>query len=224
MVRGVPEPLPAGEALLWEGAPAWRSVALRRFHARKIAVYFGVLLAWRAASGRGAEDPLAHFAAGAAVLVPLGVAAVGVALLLGWLVARTTTYALTDRRVVMRVGIALPAVVNVPLPFVDAASTREFPDGTGEIALSLRRDHRFAWLLLWPHVRPWCFREPEPALIGVPQVAAVGERLRRELTASAAAGQAETAQPVDAAPAAWQRDARPGIAVVPDREQLASTG
>jgi hypothetical protein len=225
MVAGVPEPLPAGEALLWEGAPDWRTLAIRRFHARKIAVYFGLLLVWRAASGWGGEDPIAHLAAGAIVLVPLGALAVAAAMLLAWLVARTTTYAITDRRVVMRVGIALPAVINVPLRFVDAVSSQTHPDGTGDLALALERDNRFAWLLLWPHVRPWRFSEAEPSMIGVPDVADVGERLRQALTSPLeASDRAAPGEPNEPAPpfsmGVSSRDDR----AVPERAHLARVG
>ena len=47
---GLPEPLPHGERILWQGAPAWGSIARRVFHLRKVALYFGVLLAWTVAS------------------------------------------------------------------------------------------------------------------------------------------------------------------------------
>ena len=43
-VSGLPEPLPAGERMIWQGKPDWRALALRAFHVRKVAIYFGVLL------------------------------------------------------------------------------------------------------------------------------------------------------------------------------------
>ena len=47
--RGLPEPLPPGETVLWQGSPDWLLLARRAFHVRKVAVYFGLLLAWRVA-------------------------------------------------------------------------------------------------------------------------------------------------------------------------------
>ena len=44
-VRGLPEYLPEGETLLWQGQPGWRSMALRVFHVRSIGLYFGLLVA-----------------------------------------------------------------------------------------------------------------------------------------------------------------------------------
>ena len=39
-VRGLPEMLPAGERLLWQGAPRWQDLAVHAFHARKVIWYF----------------------------------------------------------------------------------------------------------------------------------------------------------------------------------------
>ena len=40
-VKGLPELLPTGERMLWQGQPSWRALAIRVFHVRKIAIYFG---------------------------------------------------------------------------------------------------------------------------------------------------------------------------------------
>ena len=45
--HGLPERLPATEHKLWQGSPAWWPVARRVFHWNKIALYFGLILAWR---------------------------------------------------------------------------------------------------------------------------------------------------------------------------------
>jgi len=42
---GLPAPLPQGETVLWQGSPDWRQLALHAFHVRKIAIYFGLMLA-----------------------------------------------------------------------------------------------------------------------------------------------------------------------------------
>ena len=45
---GLPEPLPAGEHVLWQGAPDWRTLARHVFHVRTLVVYFAVILVIRA--------------------------------------------------------------------------------------------------------------------------------------------------------------------------------
>ena len=45
---GLPSALPAGERVVWQGAPDWRSLAVHAFHVRKVAIYFALMLAVQA--------------------------------------------------------------------------------------------------------------------------------------------------------------------------------
>jgi hypothetical protein len=47
-IEGLAEPLPAGERVLWQGAPRWTSLAIHAFHVRKLVIYFGIILGLRA--------------------------------------------------------------------------------------------------------------------------------------------------------------------------------
>jgi hypothetical protein len=198
-IRGINEALPPGERILWEGAPDRGALARHAFHARKLAVYFtAVILLWTL--NTRSEIAADQFRLMLELQVGLALAAIGFSLLLAYLAGRTTIYAITDRRVVMKIGIVLPMTVNIPLSFVEAASTRMFGDGTGQIALQLRSGERLAYLALWPHARPWRLRRPEPLLRGLTDAAAVGEVLRQ-----AALGTATSA--ADATARSGERDA-----------------
>lgn len=168
-VPGLPERLPDGEKLLWQGAPAWRSLAVRVFHVRKVAVYFGALAIWELVGKLADGAGLAAAAPQLGWLLLQGSLAVGLLALLAWLSADATVYSITDRRVVLRIGIALPLTVNVPFRIVGSAGARALPDGTTDIAIAISqatRD-RISWLHLWPHARPWHAREPQPMLRSV---------------------------------------------------------
>ena len=41
---GLPEKLPEGERILWQGAPDWQVIARRVFHVNKVAIYFALML------------------------------------------------------------------------------------------------------------------------------------------------------------------------------------
>lgn len=180
-VPGLPERLPDGERMLWQGAPRWTALAWRAFHVRKLAIYFAVLLlAGMLAALWDGRPPLAALAS-ASWLLLLALAGLGVLAALAWLSARTTLYTITSRRVVMRVGIALPISVNIPFTMVEAAALRTCADGTGDIPLSLGSGERIAYLHLWPHVRPWKIRHPQPMLRGVAQPAQVAGILAQAL-------------------------------------------
>nr|WP_269082988.1 photosynthetic complex putative assembly protein PuhB [Methylobacterium sp. WSM2598] len=187
---GLPAPLPPGERLLWQGRPALLGLARRAFHADLVAAYFGLLAGWQALASGSPASALPVLGAGAAALAILG----GLAL-----AARaTTTYSLTDRRLILRIGIALPMTVNLPLREIEAAALRRFADGTGDLPLRLKAGTRLAYLHLWPHVRPWRLAAPEPMLRALPGADEVAARLGAAL--AAAHGQAAPAwQPAQAA-------------------------
>lgn len=208
-VRGLPGALAEGERLVWRGAPSWKGLARQVLHIRMLATYLGALLAWCAVSLRSAEQPLP---AAVPVLWLAALAAVALALvaLLAWLMARTTTYTITDRRIIMRVGIALTMSVNLPLRRVEAASLRLRRDGSGDIPLSLSGSERIGYLLLWPHVRPWRVARTEPMLRAVPDAARVAQLLGRALAASAE--QPAQPMPMDEAAAPGVGALQPGAA------------
>lgn len=176
-VRGLPERLPAGERMLWQGNPHWRALLKHMFHARVVAAYFGLLAVWRLVSdlndGRGVGEALVS----ALWIVPVAAAGLGLLALLAWLIARTTVYTITERRLVMRFGVALSMTVNVPFKVVEAADLRTHAGGVGDIPLTLARGQRLSYLVLWPHVRPWRFAKPQPMLRGVRDAARVAEIL-----------------------------------------------
>jgi hypothetical protein len=108
---------------------------------------------------------------------------IGGAWLLARAIANGSTYAITDRRIVMRFGVIFPLTINVPLHYVEGASAREFPDGTGQIAVQLTKKESIAWIVLFPHVRPWKFTNPEPLLRGLTEPVKIGEVLRAAVLA-----------------------------------------
>ncbi len=191
-VRGLPGLLPAGERILWQGAPDWIALARGAFLGGPVAVYFGVLMLWRLASGLGdglgAAEALRHML----WVAPVAAAALALIALLGWATARSTVYTITNRRVVLRVGVALTMSINVPFTRIVAARVRPGSGDRGDIALSVAAEDRFAYLLLWPHARPWRLRHPEPMLRAVPDAASVARLLADALETFAAGNGAPT--------------------------------
>mgnify|MGYP006304994857 CR=1 FL=1 len=181
-VHGLPENLPPGEALRWQGAPHWRVLARRAFHARTVAFYFGLLILIQFAYlllGGGAglkEAVLAAF-----WLFLLGGLAVGILVLLAWLYSRSTVYSITDRRLVIRFGVALPMAVNIPFKIVESAGLRTYPDGSGDIPLVLGSGQKVSYLIMWPNVRPWRFNNAQPMLRAIPDAKNVAEILAEAL-------------------------------------------
>lgn len=169
-IPGLPGFLPAGEHILWQGSPDWKRLALSAFHVRGIGAYFAVLAVVGLTQGAWL---------GAAITVAMGLLGLAVLALLAWGSARTTLYTLTNKRIVMRIGIALPKCINLPLTLVGSAGLSLHRDGAGDIPLHLLGPQRLGYLALWPHARPWKVAEPQPMLRAVPDAQAVAAMLAR---------------------------------------------
>ncbi len=182
---GLPEELPAGERLLWQGAPDWRVLAREALHVRKLAVYFAVLLIWRGALVVADGGSAAQALLAALWLLPLAMLCVGMLALVAWLMGRTSVYTITNRRVVMRVGIVLTITFNLPYSRIESAGLRAGKDGIGDIVLTPAGSDKIAYVHLWPHARPWQVKRPEPMLRAVPDAPRVAMLLSEALAASA---------------------------------------
>jgi hypothetical protein len=117
-------------------------------------------------------------------LLPLATLAIGLPTFFGWLYARTTLYTITNRRVVIRSGVAIPTAFNLPFKVIGAAAMRRYRDGTGDLPLALVGPDRIAYLHLWPNARPWRLARPEPMLRSVPDVARVAETVGEALASA----------------------------------------
>jgi Bacterial PH domain len=177
-IPGLPAPLPPGETILWQGSPNWEVLARRALRIQMVGMYFVVLIAWGISGNISAGTPAINMALSALRLSALAVVALALLALFAWLVARTTIYTITTRRVIMRFGIALPITIQIAYPMIDAAGLRVWPDGAGDIALALRPGQRIAYLVVWPHARPWKLTKAEPTLRGVPDAAPGGPNPR----------------------------------------------
>ncbi len=180
-IRGVPAPLPEGETILWQGAPGFRGLAIRVLHARKVALYFGLLMIWRFGAALAAGQGVAAGLGQALVLLPVALAAIGILSLIAWGYARTTVYTLTSRRLLIRSGIAIPVTLNLPLSKVASASLKLHGDGTGDIPVEVEAGERIVAMYIWPNVRPWSWNRPQPMLRSVPDALDVASRLASAL-------------------------------------------
>lgn len=173
-IRGLPGHLPPGEDMLWQGAPDWTVLLRTAFAGRLVAVYFALLAITGVLSGS---------VTGAAITIGMGALGVAVLALLAWATARSTVYTLTSRRIVFRIGVALPKCFNLPLKLIEAADLRPVGDTHGDIALTIGGEDHIAYLLLWPHARPWQLKRPVPMMRALPDAAAVAARLARACAA-----------------------------------------
>lgn len=188
-VRGLPGYLPEGETLVWQGAPDWRTMARRVFHLRAVFLYFLAIIVVHMCSQLYHGEPLSSVLLGSGWQVALGLTAIGILAALARAYAGTTVYTLTDTRLVMRFGVALPMMVNIPLEIITSADLRDFGDGSGDILLTVDPKRKLSYMMLWPNVRSWHFRTVQPALRSIPDVRSVAAALASVVDSSAVAAQ-----------------------------------
>jgi hypothetical protein len=175
---GLPEPLPASEKILWQGSPDWRVLGNEAFHLKTLSIYFALMVALQALLSWDATLGLSKNLMALITSTLLACVALGLLALTAWLSASTTLYTITDKRIVMRIGIVLTLTFNLPFSRIQAAQIKNSKNGKGNIAVDLQGPDRIAYLHLWPHARPWHLKQPQPMLRALPEVANVGSLLQ----------------------------------------------
>ena len=180
---GLPGRLPENEHVIWQGAPHWRNFARNVFYSRIVVAYFGIVMLvlmgisildggdWREAAK--AAIPVIFFA-----LITIGILSI-----LAWIGARATIYTVTNRRVVMRIGAAFSKSVDIPFKVIESVQLKSSPAGLGNISIKLKVGNSIPYFFIWPHARPWRFREAEPMLRAVDDVEAIAKILVEQLEA-----------------------------------------
>ena len=171
-VNGLPEALPSGEEILWQGRPSVAHLLREALSLNWVLGYFALLIVWRI----GVSSTVMPFGPALLTALPFVVLAALVTMILyaiAWAQARATVYTITTERVAMRVGAALTLTLNLPFPKIASADLSLKKDGTGTIALRTTGNVRLSYMVLWPHIRPWHMKETKPALRCIPDAAKV---------------------------------------------------
>lgn len=188
---GLPEALPPGERILWQGRPDAFSLARHSYGTRLIAAWFVLVTLARVAttwSERGSLGAISQIVIWSLLPALLALAILAV---VARLQARAACYTLTDRRIAMRVGVALPATVNIPLAKIESVDRRLLADGRCDLVLSLEGGNPLGAALLWPHVRLGLRgREVQPVLRCLDDPETVSRRIADALVADAASREA----------------------------------
>ena len=175
-IEGLPEHLPKGEVILWQGRANWLQRTIEPLNLRWIIGYFGLLATWRFLT------VIEYMPLGTAIsaIIPFLFIAAFTGLLLcivGYAQAKATLYTITNKRVVMRIGAALTITLNLPFTKIDNAAVAKKRRGFGNIAFETSGSTKFSYFVLWPHARSWHFGKPQPTLKCIPEIEKVSSIL-----------------------------------------------
>ena len=174
---GLPERLPKDEQVLWQGSPDTKALLSKVFHIKILGIYFGLLLAYRVVSGLSDGENFLEIGIAAIRILALSGLGLGLIALIAYLMASTAVYTITNKRVVMRIGIVLNMSFNFPLKMIESADCGVSKQGIGDIYLKLSKGTKIAMFHLWPHARPGKWAAPQPTLRGIKNCAEVAQIL-----------------------------------------------
>ena len=175
-IEGLPELLPKGEVILWQGRPNWLQLTIESLNLWWIIGYFGLLATWRFLT---VIDYLPLGTAISVIIPFLFIAALAGLLLciVGYVQAKATLYTITNKRVVMRIGAALTITLNLTFTKIDNAAVAKKRGDFGNIAFETSGSTKFSYFVLWPHARSWHFGKPQPTLRCIPEIEKVSSIL-----------------------------------------------
>jgi hypothetical protein len=161
-LKGLPEQLPDDERIIWQGSPLAYQLAVDAFWFRPVAIYFTLLVLARfyfSWTQFGIEAAFVH-------IIPFVVAQVlclAVLYFMAWATSRGTVYTLTNKRVVMRIGLLYTIHLNLPFVKIANASLKKKRNGSGSVVFEILGKTTVSYFAIWPHVRPWKMRVTQPA-------------------------------------------------------------
>ena len=178
-VKGMPEALPDGETVLWQGRPSAVALAFGAFRLRWVLGYFLVVVLFRLAnlSSNGAETSQLN----GALLTSAMFCGAAVALIFGlsFVMSRAAVFTITNHRVVLRHGAAIRKYVNIPFSKMAGAQMKRRGARTGDISFQLDGPGQPPYLHLWPFARPFKFSKPQPMIRGIEDAGTVAQILAR---------------------------------------------
>jgi len=166
-VRGLPEALPEGEHILWQGSPSVLRLARDAMKLNWVIGYFVLLAVWRVGVS-STFVPMDQALAHGVPFVVIGTLCCLLILGLATMQARSAVYTLTNKRAAMRIGAALTMTLNLPYTQIGNAALDLKKSGHGTLAFELIGDTRFSHMMTWPHVRPWYMTKTQPAFRSIP--------------------------------------------------------
>ena len=166
--------LPPDETLLWSAQPKPSAFVRRVFHLRALTMYFALIVGFSSIGTLSSAAEMKVLLGSLVWQLSLGGMVLVILNVLGRFYAKSTIYALTNKRFVIRSGLALPSVIAIPLTKLQSAGIRTYSDDTGDIVLVPDKGLKVYWLLLWPSVRTFEWRHVQPLLRAIekPEVVA----------------------------------------------------
>jgi hypothetical protein len=153
--------IPEGENIIWSGKPDFKSITLRAFGLKYLLFYLLISFVFFSIRSGIIVEPIKLITSFVPYLLS-GILICCIVSLFSYFQVRNTVYVVTDKRVVIKTGVALIFMLNVPFEKISEINRQILGDGSGNISFKLISGKRVPFFASWPSVRPWYFSNPEP--------------------------------------------------------------
>ncbi|MEL6665051.1 MAG: photosynthetic complex putative assembly protein PuhB [Pseudomonadota bacterium] len=179
-MRGMPEPLPEGERVLWQGSPSALALAINAFRLRWVLGYFVLMTLFRLANSSSNASSSAELSD--VLLSSVVFCGIAIVLIFGlsFAMSRAAIFTITNERVILRYGAAIRKYLNIPFSKIKRAQLKRKSARVGDISLLLEVDRGApGYLHIWPFARPFQYSRPQPMMRGLEEPEMVASVLAR---------------------------------------------
>ena len=165
--------IPEGEIVCWVGRPYWISLGFNVFGIKYLLLYF-IISAFYAISQIELVFSFRAFIGEYISFIISGIIASVILFLLAYFAAQHTCYVITEKRLVIRTGIALVFLLNVPLKNVISIDKQSLFRGYGNLSFKPQSKKRIPYSSCWPSVRGSSFLKPIPTFRSIANIEEIG--------------------------------------------------
>ena len=168
--------IPENEEVIWHGRPNLRRFSLSALGLRYLMLYLLIISITTFSSNFGNLTLLLFLQMMFPYIISCCLAGI-ILVVIGISQVIPTVYVITSKRIIIKSGLALIFMLNVPFDKVANIDKKVFNDGCGDISFKLIGNKRIPFFAGWPSVRPWYFNDPEPTFRCIPDVDVVAFKL-----------------------------------------------
>ena len=189
--KNILDAIPEGESILWKGKPSFWGFSWYFFGLKLLALYL-IILSVVFAARLTVTDFFTAFVVDFLPFLLSGILTSCILMALAKIQSQSSVYIITENRVIIKSGAALSFLISMPFKKIKAVNLQKRKGSLGTISFELNSGKRVPYISCWPSVRPWRFKNTEPAFSCIENVDEVATILRKSVMAGRVSLQAPT--------------------------------
>ena len=180
--KNILDAIPEGESILWKGKPSFWGFSWYFFGLKLLAFYL-IVLSVVFAARLTVTDFFTAFLVDFLPFLLSGILTSCILMALAKIQSQSSVYIITENRVIIKSGAALSFLISMPFKKIKAVNLQKRKGSLGTISFELNSGKRVPYISCWPSVRPWRFKNTEPAFSCIENVDEVATILRKSVMA-----------------------------------------